>query len=157
MKLQYKLATVTVLLVVGAMVALSYGTVHDPVDKLTAAAASGDLSQVRSILDRGAAVDGRDRKGKTALISASKNGHKEIIEFLLEKGAEINARGKYGKSALMPASAAGHKDVVKLLLDRGADVNARDEVLPDLLDVRFPQRARGSCGDASRRAAQISM
>ncbi len=132
------------------MVALSYGTLHDPVDKLTSAAASGDLSQVRSILDRGAAVDGRDRAGKTALISASKNGHKEVIEFLLANGADINSRGKYGKSALMPAAAAGHIEVVKLLLDSGADVNARDEYYQTCFDVRFPQRAHGSCGDASR-------
>ena len=67
---------------------------------MTLAAASGDLSQVRSILDLGAPVDGRDRKGKTALMSASKNGHKEVIELLLENGADINSRGMYGQGAL---------------------------------------------------------
>ncbi len=35
---------------------------YDPVDKLTLAAASGDLSQVQSTLDWGAPVDGRDRR-----------------------------------------------------------------------------------------------
>ncbi len=50
------------------MVALSYGTHHDLVDKLTLAAATGDLPLAKSILDRGAPVDGRDRNGKTALM-----------------------------------------------------------------------------------------
>jgi ankyrin repeat protein len=127
LKLQYKLAVITAFLIAGAMVALSHGTHNDIVDKLTFAAASGDLSKVRSMLDRGALVDALDREGKTALMSASKNGHRDVIELLLEKGAEINAKGRYGKSAMMPASAEGHGDVVSLLLDRGANVNARDE------------------------------
>ena len=69
-------------------------------DKLTSAAASGDLSQVRSIVDSGRAWDGRDGGGKTALISASKNGHKEVIELLLAMGADINSRGKYRQERL---------------------------------------------------------
>jgi hypothetical protein len=98
LKVQYKLAIATAFLVVVVMVALSYGTLHDPVDTLTLAAASGDLSEVQITLDRGAPVDGRDRAGKTALISASKNGRKEVIELLLAKGADINSRGSTARA-----------------------------------------------------------
>ena len=59
----------------------------------------------------------QDRKGFTALISASRKGHAEIVELLVqEERVDINKAENNGGTALSGASRNGHHEVVLLLL-----------------------------------------
>jgi|GEM_PF-4510839 len=90
------------------------------------AAREGQLTNVRSLLDKGYDVDARDSKGKSPLHEAVSNGHLDITKLLLERGANVDARESGGGSPLHAAVSNGHLDITKLLLERGANVAARE-------------------------------
>lgn len=92
---------------------------------LIEAAKQGELEKVKSLLDGGADINGKDKNGFTALMWASSKGHLEIVKLLLDKGADINARHSHGDIALIMASSEGHLEVVRLLLNNGSDINAK--------------------------------
>lgn len=77
------------------------------------------------MLHRGAEVDARSNKGKTALHYASSNGHAEVIKTLLEHGATVDARDHFGHTSLMLAANYGCNECVAHLIRHGADVNAK--------------------------------
>jgi hypothetical protein len=91
--------------------------------QLIEAAARGDMALVKTLLEKGAHVNGKDRQGETALVSAATEGHLELVRLLLEKGAELNAKDKEGSTALIRAMDRRHGEVAKLLLAKGADFN----------------------------------
>ena len=81
---------------------------------------------VQPLLDRGAEVNARDRRGWTPLHEAALlSKTPAVVALLLDRGAEVNARTQNGQTPLHHA-ATSSKAVVALLLDRGAEVNARD-------------------------------
>jgi uncharacterized protein len=86
------------------------------------AAGAGCEDLVRDLVARGAAVDGRDRLGRTALALAAKEGRERVVELLLERGASINARAISGATPLFSAIEADHSSTAKYLIGRGADV-----------------------------------
>ena len=59
---------------------------------LFAAARLGCETEARALLDRGAAIDAKDREGKTALAKAAEADKLPLIRLLLERGANVNAR-----------------------------------------------------------------
>ncbi|HLK61940.1 MAG TPA: ankyrin repeat domain-containing protein [Bryobacteraceae bacterium] len=59
----------------------------------------GQTEQVRTLLDKGAPVDSRDRVGRTALMLAAQHGHSETVSLLLAKGAKADARDEEGLTA----------------------------------------------------------
>jgi uncharacterized protein len=72
---------------------------------------------VRWLLDQGAAIDERDRRGLTALWVACFRGCLPVARLLLERGADPTiAYQDLGWTPLMIASARGHPEVVRLLL-----------------------------------------
>jgi len=89
------------------------------------AVSEGDIELVKSLLAKGADVNGRGRRGLTILHIAASHGHKVLVELLITKGADVNATGPGGGTALHGASRFGHRDVVELLMTKGADVNAK--------------------------------
>jgi ankyrin repeat protein len=96
-------------------------------DDLLKAASNGEIEKVRSLLNKGANVNAKDKDGVTAMMWASEKGQTEIVNILLSKGAEVNAReNNSGMTALMVAAAEGHTAIVEALLAKGADVNAKD-------------------------------
>ena len=75
---------------------------------LFAAARLGCEPQARALLDRGAAIDAKDREGKTALAKAAEADKLPLIKLLLERGADVNARAVDGSTPLsMPPSRIG--------------------------------------------------
>jgi hypothetical protein len=60
------------------------------------AARKGQTDQVRALLEKGAAVESRDRDGRTALMLAAEHGHPDTVSLLLSKGAKTDARDKEG-------------------------------------------------------------
>ena len=110
-------------------------------DVFVGRAAVGDLEAVKLFLGAGMNLDAKDccfkkgspqsfvppqqyNRGKTALMSASKNGHLKVVLYLLEKGADIHARNNRYATALILAAEFGHVEIVQTLLANGADVNA---------------------------------
>lgn len=81
---------------------------YDPAqltDLFTRAAATGDLSTVKTFLAKGVDINAQGRYG-TALHGAAVEGQVEVIEYLIEHGADVNAINVYGDSPLANAMQA---------------------------------------------------
>ncbi|MHA1938945.1 MAG: ankyrin repeat domain-containing protein, partial [Candidatus Thorarchaeota archaeon] len=103
----------------------------EPPLSIEEAATVGDVELVRSLLDKGVAVDVSHGTGKTALQRAAMNDHKELTELLLDRGAGIDTqKGWPGGTPLHWAAEKGHRKIIELLIDKGADVNAKREGYP---------------------------
>ncbi|XP_052175893.1 protein VAPYRIN-like [Diospyros lotus] len=94
-------------------------------DSLCIAARKGELRKIHRLLESGAAINGRDQHGWTALHRAAFKGRVEAVRALVERGVDVDARDEDGYSALHCAVEAGHADVAELLVKKGADVEAR--------------------------------
>ncbi|KAL5171757.1 putative ankyrin repeat protein [Glycine soja] len=95
-------------------------------DGLCVAARKGEVRSIKRLIEGGAAVDGRDQHGWTALHRACFKGRVEAVRaLLLERGVEVDARDEEGYTALHCAVEAGHGDVAEVLVKRGVDVEAR--------------------------------
>ena len=57
------------------------------------------VAVVTLLLDRGAAIDSADDRGRTALMTAAELGHGTIVELLLARGADRARADKQGKTA----------------------------------------------------------
>ncbi len=80
---------------------------------------------VRLLLDKGAAVNARDKDGRTALVLALSALHSDIRVpgMLVEHGADVNLADSRGTTPLMACSDV---PVAKLLIERGARLDATD-------------------------------
>ncbi|XP_057805186.1 protein VAPYRIN-like [Salvia miltiorrhiza] len=94
-------------------------------DSLCAAARKGDLRMVVRLIESGAAVNGRDQNGWTALHRAAFKGRVDVARAVIEKGIDANAKDEEGYTALHCAVESGHVDVIEMLVKKGADVEAR--------------------------------
>ncbi|CAG9986577.1 unnamed protein product [Clonostachys byssicola] len=93
---------------------------------LSQAAASGNESFVRLLLDTGSDVDVKDDDGRTPLFHAVDNKREAMIQLLLDRGATIETGDESGTTPLSQAAVKGHAAIIRLLLDRGADIDACD-------------------------------
>jgi ankyrin repeat protein len=124
---------------------------------LQRAAARGNVSIARLLLEAGAEVDARSGTSASGVIAfpaagsatlggiavggagsgvaeiaavfrAAENGHVAATRLLLDKaGARVDARDRLGRTPLFPAALRGYVEVVRLLIAAGADVDARDK------------------------------
>jgi len=91
---------------------------------LCRAAAHGDLTLLRDLLERGASADEADAAGLTALVHAARHGQLRAIEILVGSGADPNLRS--GGNDWTPLQHAIHKnqlDAVQQLVRFGADTD----------------------------------
>ncbi|MZG53313.1 MAG: ankyrin repeat domain-containing protein, partial [Nitrospinae bacterium] len=86
----------------------------------------GDTKEAAALLDLGAELESRTKKGSTALIVASARGDSEMIRFLLKRGSKVNSRNRYDDTALLLCSTRGNDSCVKSLIAKEADVNSRN-------------------------------
>jgi uncharacterized protein len=77
----------------------------------------------RKLLDSGASLLARDRRGASPLAHAAREGQLKLVEFFLAEGAPIDARNVDGGTALLAAAEGEKHSTVALLLARGADPN----------------------------------
>jgi hypothetical protein len=90
------------------------------VEFLTNAAATGELSVVKSLLRSGIDVNARNSDGSTALYAAVVGGQVQVIEYLLPQGADVNLRNKWANSPLHAAREMKRGDLITILLAHGA-------------------------------------
>ncbi|ETV92556.1 hypothetical protein H310_13220 [Aphanomyces invadans] len=93
---------------------------------LCIAARSGDLTEVKKLVESGYNPNAVDEDERTALHWASSSGHLDVVEYLAEM-TQIDRQDDSGWTALMSATSAGHVDVVSHLLSKGANANLANE------------------------------
>jgi len=127
-----------VILVLLALLALPLHA--DPNDyKLLNAAKSGDIAQVKALMDAGN-VDANviDSFQNSPLMMAVDNKHLHVAEYLLQHGADIHLDNKYGYTPLMQAVMRNDAKMVNLLLDKGAKIDQKNfytELTPLMMAV----------------------
>jgi hypothetical protein len=72
------------------------------------------------LLDNGASIDARNRRGETALISTALNGQTFTVEVLLGRGADPTLTDHTGRTALDCARQNRHRAIVKMLEKLGS-------------------------------------
>ncbi len=114
-------------LLLATLLFAAVGRADDSESPLIAAAKTGDVTSVKSLLGKGADINARDGYGRTPLHWVAQWGRKEVVELLLANKADVDAKDKVGQTALHLAAYDGQKEIVEVLLAHGADVNAKDE------------------------------
>jgi hypothetical protein len=79
------------------------------------------------LLEHGADMEIRDRRGWSPLDCASGRGHADVIRILAQHGADVKALRHHNTTALHIASHNGCLASVQMLLKYGADANAKDD------------------------------
>lgn len=85
------------------------------------AAASGQVDDVRKLLEAGADVNARGKNHDYALQAAALLGFDVIAKLLIEHGADVNSPAGPNGTAIRLARSQGHGNIVDLLLKSGAD------------------------------------
>jgi len=102
--------------------------VADSTRDLMLAARSGDLKEVRRLVESGVPVDSADSWGTTPLALAVQQNETEVVKYLLEKGADPGSRETFfGMSALDVALWKGEPgfETARLLLAAGVKDRVR--------------------------------
>lgn len=87
----------------------------------TALMRAHSVETVALLLDHGADLNSKDKKGRTALMHAVAGRHLEKTRVLLERGAEVNQRNIEGETALAIARQySDNRPIIETLLKFGA-------------------------------------
>ena len=88
-----------------------------------AAIESGDVAQVKQLLDAGADPNEGSATSPAPLAVAAIAGHEAVINVLLAHGARIDLANRNGQTPIIFAIEAGNVDIVRLLLAKGAKMD----------------------------------
>jgi|GEM_PF-1511245 len=111
------------------IVLFSIGCFANELDEKLLKVGYGDqLKTVTKLIEAGANVNAKDKRGYSPLINAIMRNQLEIAKYLITKGADVNAQDAQGFGPLVWTILLSSKlDYVKLLVEHGADVNAKDK------------------------------
>jgi hypothetical protein len=90
-------------------------------DRLHATAAAGDIDGIARVLADGADVDGRDERGRTALLVATWADQAGAVRALLAAGADVDLQDDQRDNPFLVAGAEGRLAILPLLVAAGAD------------------------------------
>lgn len=80
---------------------------------------------VNCLLDSGADVHARDKKGISILTHAARTGNAAIVKNLVLNGADLNVKSPKGITPLYAAAINGHNGIIEFLLSEGVDIDGR--------------------------------
>ena len=103
--------------------AATHAAAAPPEARLADAARRADWAAVRTLLQEGGDVDGRQGDGTTALVWASYHDNREIADLLIGAGADVDAANDLGVTPLWAACENGSPAMAEALLAAGADPN----------------------------------
>lgn len=84
---------------------------------------TGNIDQVKRLLDLGANIEATDKFRNTPLIIASGSGYLDIVKLLLKNKANIETRNSTGNTPLYVAATNGYLNILKELFYNGANIN----------------------------------
>ncbi len=96
----------------------------DKSEALIQFASQNDVGRLAQLLADGAAIDGRDQQGRTALLAATHAGSIDAARFLIEQGADVNLKDNIEDSAYLYAAAEGPLEILEMTLIAGADLSS---------------------------------
>ncbi len=95
--------------------------------KIEVAIYTGNLSELKRLVESGADVNALTKDADLPLSSAAFHGRLEHVRFLLQKGAVATGRNRDGGTPLHVAALMGRFEIAKLLLSKGAKANVRNK------------------------------
>lgn len=87
---------------------------------------STGVEVAKLLIERGAFVNARTKRGRTPLHSTIRYGNLEVVRLLLDHGADVNAKARDDGTPLHEVSQTGCLHITRLLVERGADMDIRD-------------------------------
>ena len=92
-----------------------------PTHKLRDAASSGDLAELKRLVQEGVPVNDRSSFNNTALLYAAMHGKRDCLRFLIDSGADVNIANDSGYTPLICSAKIGDYEAVTMLLESGAE------------------------------------
>ena len=92
--------------------------------ELVAAAERGDVARIEELLARGAAVDGRDARNRTAVTAAALGDHVSAARALIEAGADVDLQDDNRNNPLLVCGETGNVALLRVVLAAGPDLGA---------------------------------
>ena len=91
--------------------------------RLHRAASSGDIEEIKLLLEEGLPINAFDDLNRTPLHCAAIGGHIAAVRYLIDAGADVNAHDEesIGETPLGEVAANCSFEMAKLLVDSGAD------------------------------------
>ncbi|KAJ1371413.1 Ankyrin repeat and KH domain-containing protein 1, partial [Parelaphostrongylus tenuis] len=105
---------------------------------LTIAADKGHERFVDMLVNRGALIDARNKKGCTALWLACHGGHLETVQTLVKHGADVDMQDNRKMSPLMVAFRKGHVKVVQHMVEHVRQFPGDQELSRYLTTINEP-------------------
>ena len=96
---------------------------------LSYAAGRGNLSAVKTLLQKGAYIEQRDKRGRTPLSMATDPLFGDgwaTVKLLCDSGAQIDTKDAEGRTPLSWAATRGSDQTVSILCDNGAEIDSKD-------------------------------
>jgi len=98
-----------------------------PHPALHSAAQRGHSDIAELLIQKGASVNAKDKRGYPPLYYAISKKHLDTAKLLIAHGADVNAKDKRGYPPLYYAISKKRLDTAKLLIAHGANVNTKDK------------------------------
>ncbi len=97
---------------------------NDREEYLVDVIASGDIAQIKGLLDGELDVNQNIEGDGTPLIIAIHNGHTELVEYLVTVGADVNLESLQDGNPLIAAALSNNLALVEYLYEQGAAIDA---------------------------------
>jgi uncharacterized protein len=110
-------------LVAASLLVAASASAQPTLDDLFRAVDTNNMSEVRSLIDRGMDANSTNAQGRTLLMQAAWDGHTEMVQLLADRRARLNVRNPGGETAIMLAAMRGNLPIVELLYNKGAEIN----------------------------------
>nr|VZI28361.1 unnamed protein product [Spirometra erinaceieuropaei] len=112
---------------------------------LTIAADKGRTEFVKLLLERGAIVEARNKKGATSLWLACNGGHLEVVQSLIDAHADVNSQDNRKVSCLIAAFRKGHISVVNVLVQHVTQFPSDKDCLRHIKSISADKELADRC------------